>query len=103
MMITPEVLQEFKRKMKISHNDDENLTDILNRAAAYVKTKCGAFTFEKEGATELDSLAVGLVFERSRFDYNDALEYFEDAFQSEIVGLGMEYALKEGATVEKII
>lgn len=103
MMITPEVLKEFKRKMKISHNDDENLTDILNRAAAYVKNKCGAFTFDKEGATDLDLMAVGLVFERSRFDYNDALEYFEDAFQAEIVGLGMAYALKEGVVSEEIV
>lgn len=102
-MITPEVLQEFKDFMKISHNDDANLTNILTKAAAYVNNKCGAFTFDKEIADDLDLMAAELVFERSRFAYNDALEYFEDAFQSELTGLGIAYALKEGVPIEKTL
>jgi hypothetical protein len=52
--------------------------------------KCGAFDVEK------NTRAKELVFERTRYLYNDAVEYFEDNFLSEITSLGLSIALKEG-------
>ncbi|WP_432352664.1 head-tail connector protein [Sporosarcina sp. A2] len=87
-MITSIVLEQFKARMRITHNsEDSNLQELLSFSVAYITAKCGAFDFENEQAKEL-------VFERTRFAYNDALEYFEDSFRSEIHSLGIEMALK---------
>ena len=59
-----------------------SIVDLLN--------KCGQFNVEK------DERAKELVFERTRYAYNDALEYFNDNFLSQINSLGLSIALKEG-------
>lgn len=89
-MITPDILQQFKDRMHITHDaEDSNLQELLSFSVAYVEDKCGAFDFENKQAKEL-------VFERTRFAYNDALEYFEDSFSSEIHSLGFQLAVKAG-------
>ncbi|MGE6379765.1 phage gp6-like head-tail connector protein, partial [Peribacillus muralis] len=55
-----------------------------------LQNKCGPFDVEK------NARAKELVFERTRYTYNDALEYFDDNFLSQITSLGLSIALKEG-------
>ena len=77
--------------MHIFHDgEDRNLKQLLSFSVAFVESKCGKF--EVEGKTNTDKRATELVFERTRYAYNDALEYFEDNFQSEIFSLGIEMA-----------
>lgn len=86
-MISDDVLKEFKSRMRISHSvEDENLKSMLNMSYVDLKNRCGKF--------EIDEYIRGreLVFERSRYVYNDSLEFFEDNFLSEITSIGIELA-----------
>lgn len=93
MEITDELLQEFKDKMHFSHKgEDSNLKKLLSFSIAAITRKVGAFNIEEnEGAKEL-------VFERARYAYNDAVEYFDKNFSSELNSVGFEIAMaqKEG-------
>lgn len=87
MMITDEVLEEFKQRMRITHSiEDDNLKNILEMSYIDLKVRCGEFDLNdyKRGRE--------LVFERSRYVYNDSLEFFEDNFLSEITSIGFELA-----------
>lgn len=86
--VTPELIQEFKDSLHISHgSEDSNLQRILSSSISYVKTRCGEFSLVSE--TENDLLAKELVIERSRYAYNDSLEFFEQNFLSMIQGLSL--------------
>ncbi|WP_368900685.1 phage gp6-like head-tail connector protein [Oceanobacillus oncorhynchi] len=77
--------------MHISHeSEDSNLKDLLSFSYAYVKSKCGDFSLE--GDKETDIRGQELVLERTRYAYNDAVEFFEDNFLSEIMALGIDIA-----------
>lgn len=77
--------------MHIFHDgEDDNLKRLLSFSIAFVETKCGKFNIG--GDENTDKQATELVFERARYAYNDALEYFEDNFSSEIFSLGIELA-----------
>lgn len=76
--------------MRISHDEDDNLQELLSSSIAYVKSRCGEFDID--GDTENDKAAKELVFERTRYSYNDAVEFFEDNFLSEITHLGLMMA-----------
>lgn len=86
-MVTDDLLKKFKKRMHIFHDgEDDNLKELLSFSIAFVESKIGEFDIEKnEKAREL-------VFERTRYAYNDALEYFEDNFLSEIISLSLEMA-----------
>lgn len=85
MTITDELLAKFKRRMKISHSsEDDTLKDILSASVEDIKVKCGQFDIE------VNERARELVFERSRYVYNDALEFFNDNFASQITSLALE-------------
>ena len=89
MTITPLELKEFKERMRIEDNDeDENLTRILSASFFSLKTACGDYDMTNLSFKEL-------VFERSRYAYNDALEYFNTNFLSQINSLGVSKALEE--------
>lgn len=90
-MVTLELLKEFKERMHISHSsEDDNLKRLLSFSLADLQEKCGKFDIdENERAKEL-------VFERTRYAYNDALEYFNDNFLNQINSLGLSIAFKEG-------
>ncbi|MEC5422390.1 phage gp6-like head-tail connector protein [Virgibacillus sp. C22-A2] len=82
--------------MHISHSgEDDNLKRLLSFSVAYIEAKCGEF--DLSGKTNLDIRATELVFERTRYAYNDAVEYFDDNFQSDILGLSLDmvFALEE--------
>lgn len=90
-MVTDELLKEFKEKMVISHkSQDRDLKRSLSFSIAYVEDKCGKFDID--GDKNTDKRAKELVFERARYEFNDALEFFENNFLSEITSLGIDMA-----------
>ncbi|MCA1058114.1 phage gp6-like head-tail connector protein [Rossellomorea aquimaris] len=95
MNITDELLKKFKDKMHITHSsEDDNLKELLSFSIVAIRSNCGEFVVE--GTTDIDIRARELVLERTRYLYNDAIEYFEDNFSSELNSLGLSIALKEG-------
>lgn len=84
-VIPDEVLEEFKERMKITSNsEDKNLQRMLASSFNRITELCGDFDLERESSGK------DLVFERTRFMYNDALEYFEDSFLSLIQSFAFE-------------
>src|SRR5690606_9280821 len=93
-MVTDELLQTFKERMHIFHNGEvDNLEHLLSFSVASVREKCGEFTVN--GDSDIDKRATELAIERARYAYNDALEYFEDNFLSEIISLSLEMTKNE--------
>lgn len=89
-MVTPQLIEEFKERMHITHGaEDDNLKRLLSFSIADLQEKCGLFDIEK------NERAKELVFERTRYAYNDALEFFDDNFLSQINSLGITLALQE--------
>lgn len=88
-VITPEILKQFKDRMHLGDHEDENLTRILSASNDSLKKSCGEYDI----AT--DETFKEVVFERSRYVYNDAVEYFNTNFSSQINSLGIEKALEE--------
>lgn len=86
-----ELLDEFKLRMKIFNSiEDDELTRSLNASKQAVKRMTGSDDTSNEMIKEL-------VIERSRYAYNDSLEFFEENFQSMIVGASLEVALTDEA------
>lgn len=84
-MVADELLSEFKARMHIFHDgEDDNLKQLLSFSIAFVESRIGEFDTDK------NLRGKELVFERTRYAYNDALEYFEDNFLSEIISLSLE-------------
>ncbi|MGP4074125.1 phage gp6-like head-tail connector protein [Piscibacillus sp. B03] len=78
--------------MHITHSgEDDNLKRLLSFSVSAIQSNCGPFDIT--GETDIDNRAKELVFERTRYIYNDALEYFEDNFLSEITSLGIDIEL----------
>lgn len=92
--ITLEVVEEFKMRMKLGDDEDGNLKSILENSAEDLIVKCGQFDIATSKRFK------ELVFERSRYVYNDALEFFNANFLSQILSLSLEYALTTSPTVE---
>lgn len=89
-MITPEIVEQFKERMHIDGNDeDAYLTRILESSRKALFEPCG------NRDIEADEQFKEIVFERARYVYNDALEYFAENFRTEINTLGMNKALEE--------
>lgn len=79
MDITDDILKEFKERMKIFHSsEDSNLKRLLSSSFTALKNTCGDFDFDSKVGKEL-------VFERTRYAYNDSLEFFADNFLTEII------------------
>lgn len=90
MEISDELLQEFKDRMHITHDiEDENLKRILSFSVVDLIAKCGPFDIS------IHEKAKELVFERTRYSYNDALEFFDTNFQSMVTSLGLTLGLEE--------
>ncbi|MCU5204541.1 hypothetical protein [Bacillus paranthracis] len=88
-VISNEILQEFKDRMHLGDEEDGNLKRILSTSNKALIRVCGNYDVNK------DEEFKELVFERSRYVYNDALEYFDKNFLSQINSLGIEKALEE--------
>ncbi|MCP1124566.1 hypothetical protein NKR74_14845 [Bacillus sp. 3103sda1] len=89
MSITTEILDQFKERMRLGDDEDENLKRILSASNQKLIKVCGAYDINT------DEVFKELVFERSRYVYNDALEYFDRNFLSNINSLSIEKALEE--------
>jgi hypothetical protein len=79
--------------MRLDDFEDDNLTNILSASHEELKRVCGDYDINTDEAFR------ELVLERSRYVYNDALEYFNTNFLSQINSLGVEKAL-EGIVLE---
>jgi len=89
MSITDEILNEFKERMHFGDNEDKNLRRILSASNKALLRACGDYDIATDESFK------ELVFERSRYVYNDALEYFNTNFLSEINSLAVDKALEE--------
>lgn len=88
---TEELLNDFKARMKIFHSaEDEYLKSILKASTSEILALCGEF----DALTYLRGKE--LIFERSRYAYNDQLEFFYPNFQESI--LNISFDLMEGDT-----
>lgn len=81
------LLQEFKERMHLGNGEDSNLENILSNSYEDLIEKCGDYSIEHKRFREL-------VIERSRYVYNDAAEYFDTNFQSQINSLGFAKAVE---------
>lgn len=84
--ITPQIVEEFMLRMHLDYDEDGNLERILKASYADLRRICGDYELTEEVFKEL-------VFERSRYVYNDALEYFYDNFLTQINNLMIAKAI----------
>lgn len=81
-MITSNHVEEFKNRNRIFYNfEDERIKSDLEMSFEDIKSKCGEFDIEE------NLLARELVYERTRYVFNDKLEEFHNNFLSSIVQL----------------
>ncbi|EJV82076.1 hypothetical protein [Bacillus cereus] len=88
-VISNEILQQFKERMHLGDEEEDNLKRILSTSNKALLRVCGDYDLNN------DEEFKELVFERSRYVYNDALEYFDKNFLSQINSLGIDKALEE--------
>lgn len=82
------LLEEFKQRNQIYHkSDDELFKKLLKQSIRKITELCGDFDYEEE-----DSPGRELVLERARYARNEALEYFEENFGTEIRAFSFENA-----------
>ena len=89
MEITQDILQEFKDRIHLGDYEDSNLKRILSASNQELARICGDYDINTDEAFK------ELVFERSRYVYNDALEYFNSNFLNQINSLGIQKALDD--------
>lgn len=88
-VISNEILEQFKDRMRLGDDEDDNLRRILFTSNKALIKDCGSYDISE------DETFKELVFERSRYVYNDALEYFTENFLTEINSFGIQKALEE--------
>lgn len=86
-----EVLEELKERLRILDNDEDVLlNNILLQGQEELNTLAGVeLNFEEKGQART------LLFEYCRYVYNNATEYFEENFASQILRLQLDVAVKE--------
>ncbi|MEE3946199.1 MULTISPECIES: hypothetical protein [Bacillus cereus group] len=88
-VISDEIVKQFKDRMRLGDDEDDNLRRILFASNEALIKLCGSYDINK------DETFKELIFERSRYVYNDALEYFSKNFLTEINSFGIAKALEE--------
>lgn len=77
------MLEELKKRLKITWNEeDDNFKRSLEAGKEYLEGIAGT-TLDFEGS----SFNKSLLFEYCRYDYNDAIEYFESNFSKQLIQL----------------
>lgn len=94
--ITQEILVEFKDRMKLGDDEDDNLTRILKASVEDLQDICGDYDINTSERFK------ELVFERSRYVYNDALEYFHNNFLTQLNNLNIAKALESSEVDETV-
>lgn len=94
-MINDELVDKFKSRMHIFHKaEDKRLKNDLELSYIAVKHLCGSFDINKSSEGQ------ELVFERTRYVYNEQLEFFEENFRSMIFDFGFKNIVLEGENNE---
>ena len=85
------LLDEVKEKLRIIGDDqDHMLLDLIGRSEAAINEIMGVeLNYEEPGEAQ------ELLLERVRYDYNNALEYFEENFAAKILRVQLQVAAKE--------
>ncbi|PCF64569.1 hypothetical protein [Staphylococcus intermedius] len=84
-MITQNHVEEMKRRLKIFHSfEDEHIKSLLEQSYEDIKHRCQEFDMEK------NKRGSELVYERTRYAYNDSLEFFHDNFLGQITSFALE-------------
>lgn len=85
------LLDEVKEKLRIIGDDqDHMLLDLIGRSKAALNEIMGVeLNYEEPGEAQ------ELLLERVRYDYNNALEYFEENFAAKILRVQLQVAAKE--------
>ena len=88
------LLELVKEELRITWDDeDTRLISMIERAKASLNKLMGIeLDYEKPGPAQ------DLLLARCRYDYNNALEYFEQNFAREIFRLQLQAAAEEVST-----
>ena len=83
--VNQDFIDQFKLRIKLDGNDeDSNLQMILENSISDLLISCGPnYTIESNKTFR------ELVFERSRYVYNDAVEFFDNNFINQITKLNL--------------
>ena len=83
-MITSDHVEEFKNRNRIFYDiEDDRIENDLKMSYEDIKSKCGDFDMSNAIGREL-------VYERTRYVFNDKLEEFHNNFLSNIVQFQIE-------------
>lgn len=86
-----EIVVYLKENLGIDWNDDDKLlTRKIKTSMAYFDRKTGVSLTYEDNSAELE-----LTLERARYDWNNALDDFENNYKSEILSLIMDVALSQ--------
>lgn len=85
------LLEELKEKLNINWAEsDESLTRCLDRGKAFLNGITGI-----ELDYETNIFARSLLLDYARYDFNNAAEYFEENFHSQLLRLSIQESVKE--------
>ncbi|MFF5513025.1 phage gp6-like head-tail connector protein [Staphylococcus capitis] len=86
-----ELLKEFKERMHIFHDaEDESLKKILNKSYFAIQSICGEFDLKD------DVIGQELVMERSRYVYNEQLQFFHKNYATALMDFGLANQVYKG-------
>lgn len=90
------MLQELKAYLKITWNDEDiSLNRLIDQGKAYLNDLTGVtLDYEAEGQPK------SLLLDYCRYTYNNALEYFEENFQKDLLRLQLKSAVIDYETEE---
>ncbi|MDG2980891.1 phage gp6-like head-tail connector protein [Latilactobacillus curvatus] len=92
-MTDQEWIDRFRSDFNFSHSsEDDKLIKSIKTSKAAIKRMTGV-----DDETNLEF--VELVINRVRYEYNEQLEFFEQNFESALIGLSFEYN-QEGDTTD---
>ncbi|AKG74367.1 hypothetical protein [Salinicoccus halodurans] len=84
-MITENHVAEMKRRLTLFHSyEDKHIKSLLEKSYADIQYRCQAFDMDKSDR------GAELVYERTRYAYNDSLEFFDENFLSNVTSFALE-------------
>lgn len=83
------LLPLFKERMRIFHKEeDDNLTRMLESSVRAIGRLTGSEDYERSDVREM-------VLERTRYAYNDQVEFFYENFKSDLLGMALDQMKEE--------